>query len=99
MQLHFIAGLTFFPLVFLSLVVAVTLPSTVTRARRLSSRDDGTGIQATSPFDHTWIEKFTALGDSYGVGLGAGHSIKAARGVSVPFDWYQLTNIGLCEGC
>jgi hypothetical protein len=36
---------------------------------------------AKSPFDHTWIEFFTALGDSYSIGLGAGHSIKAARNV------------------
>jgi hypothetical protein len=35
-------------------------------------------ITAVDPFDHTWIGLFTALGDSYAVGLGAGHYIKTA---------------------
>ena len=39
-------------------------------------------VTAANPFDHTWIESFTALGDSYSVGLGAGHAISAAKGVS-----------------
>ncbi len=41
-------------------------------------------IKAINPFDHTWIEAFASLGDSYAVGLGAGHYIKAAKGVNTP---------------
>lgn len=40
-------------------------------------------INAASPFDHSWIESFASLGDSYSVGLGAGHYVKAAKGVHV----------------
>lgn len=39
-------------------------------------------VTAANPFDHSWIESFTALGDSYSVGLGAGHAVSAAKGVS-----------------
>ena len=40
-----------------------------------------TKINAASPFDHSWIDRFAAIGDSYTMGLGAGHPIKAANNV------------------
>ena len=44
-------------------------------------------VLATSPYDHDWIESYTALGDSYAVGLGAGHAVSAATGVSQSLNW------------
>lgn len=41
-------------------------------------------ITAASPFDPSWIEAFTSLGDSFSVGLGTGHSISAATNVFLP---------------
>ena len=50
---------------------------------QLDRRDSGNlSTQATSPFDHSWIETFASLGDSYSVGLGAGHYMSAIKGVS-----------------
>jgi hypothetical protein len=39
-------------------------------------------LQATDPYDFNWISSYSALGDSYAAGLGAGHVIKAANNVS-----------------
>lgn len=36
---------------------------------------------AFDPFDHSWIHYFTAIGDSFASGLGAGHAVKAGPGV------------------
>ncbi len=47
--------------------------------------DTGVSIDAETPFDHSWIESFAALGDSYAVGLGAGHSISATNNVNIGF--------------
>jgi hypothetical protein len=49
-------------------------------------------ITATDPFDHTWIEQWAALGDSFSVGLGAGHAIKASDNVRTSTLGYEITN-------
>ena len=43
-------------------------------ARRLSARQ-GTGLKASNPFDHTWIQEWAAVGDSYASGVGSGKRI------------------------
>ncbi|KAF2433862.1 hypothetical protein EJ08DRAFT_42103 [Tothia fuscella] len=35
-------------------------------------------IQATDPFNHSWVDSFISIGDSFASGLGAGHAVKAA---------------------
>ena len=71
-----------------SLVVVDALPSVRTflgtPSRQLKGRD-GPSIQATGPLDHSWIEKYAAIGDSIAAGLGAGHYISATNGVSIPW--------------
>ena len=74
------------------LLAGASLGVDVLRARsnwQLSTRNfsingaalSGPSINAASPFDHSWIESFASLGDSYSVGLGAGHAVTAAQGV------------------
>jgi len=64
-----------------------TSPNTLYYPERLFTRG-GPSIQATDPFDRRWIESLTAVGDSYSVGLGAGHAVKATgkvhRSISSP---------------
>ncbi len=43
---------------------------------------DGLSLKAVDPFDRTWIESLTSVGDSYAAGLGAGHAVKAGNQVS-----------------
>jgi len=43
---------------------------------------DGLSFKAADPFDRTWIESLTSVGDSYAAGLGAGHAVKAGNQVS-----------------
>ena len=63
-----------------SLVIVDALPG----LRQLKRRDDPS-IQASGPLDHTWIGSFASIGDSIAAGLGAGHSISASKGVSIPW--------------
>ena len=58
-----------------------TTPNIFRSPLRLFSRD-GVGIQATDPYDRKWIEKLTSIGDSYSVGLGAGHTVAGNNRVS-----------------
>lgn len=44
-------------------------------------------INAIDPFDHSWIEEWASLGDSYAVGLGAGHAIKKSDNVRLKCPW------------
>lgn len=53
-----------------------TTPNNIHNPRIVFSRG-GPSIQATDPYDRRWIETLTAVGDSYSVGLGAGHAVKA----------------------
>lgn len=56
------------------------------RSRNIHGRQT---ITAADPFDHSWIEAFTSLGDSFSVGLGAGHSISAATNVRLPVQVFS----------
>lgn len=67
----------------LALAMPTTTPNNLYNPRKLLSRD-GVSIQATDPFDRRWIETLTAIGDSYSVGLGAGHAVKGAGQVQCP---------------
>lgn len=64
---------------------ALTLPtntsSNIYNAKRIFARD-GPSIQASDPWDRRWIEQLTAVGDSYSIGLGAGHAVKGTRQVT-----------------
>lgn len=65
--------------------VALALPTTSVNSNppgKLFARG-GPSIQATDPWDRRWIEQLTAVGDSYSVGLGAGHAVKAGSQVGV----------------
>ena len=57
------------------LVTAHALPSPLKPAKRQ--------LNAIDAFDHSWIEQYTSLGDSYSVGLGAGHPIKGSANVEL----------------
>ena len=71
-------------LLLASVALAIpTTPNNVYNPRKLLSRA-GPSIQATDPFDRKWIETLTAVGDSYSVGLGAGHAIKGSGQVQHP---------------
>lgn len=50
-------------------------------------------IKAATPFDHTWIEQWASLGDSYSIGLGAGHAIKASPGVSTAATTFPFSSL------
>jgi hypothetical protein len=60
--------------------IFVVLSHTITIAFA-STNNARASIQATSPFDHTWIEKWAAIGDSYASGIGAGHYITVTDNV------------------
>jgi len=53
-----------------------TTPNNLYNPKKLFARG-GPTIQATDPFDRRWIEALAAVGDSFSVGLGAGHAVKA----------------------
>lgn len=74
-------------LVLLLANTAAALPATSKNIRypRSIFGRDGPSIEATDPWDRRWIEQLTAVGDSYSVGLGAGHAVKANSRVTV-FD-------------
>lgn len=62
---------------------ALTVPSTPNNlhdSKKLYLRDS-LSIQADDPWDRRWIETLTAVGDSFSVGLGAGHAIKGTAQV------------------
>ncbi|KAI9671168.1 MAG: hypothetical protein M1817_003675 [Caeruleum heppii] len=75
--------------VILLTVYAVTVYSYPEPKFSLHRRE--TDIKAASPFDHTWIEAYAAIGDSFGVGLGAGHSIKPSDRVELNTACYQYS--------
>ncbi|KAL8634971.1 MAG: hypothetical protein Q9228_007490, partial [Teloschistes exilis] len=52
----------------------------------------GPSIQATDPWDRKWIEQFTAVGDSYSVGLGAGDAIKASSQLELNTGCFQYSH-------
>ena len=63
--------------------VAVAIPTTSNSLhdpKEIFSRA-GPSINAADPFDRKWIEALTAVGDSYSVGLGAGHAVKGTKQV------------------
>lgn len=54
--------------------------------RHVLNRDDPV-IQASGPWNQRWISAWAAIGDSFSIGLGAGHSITASNSVSlIPLD-------------
>ena len=67
-----------------------TTPNNLYNPRKLWSRADPL-IQATDPFDRRWIETLTAVGDSYSVGLGAGHAVKGTGQVQTFNVWTKFT--------
>jgi hypothetical protein len=61
--------------------ILVILSYTITIAFA-STNHARASIQASSPSNHTWIEKWAAIGDSYASGIGAGRYTQASANVS-----------------
>ena len=72
-----------------------TTPNNLYNPRKLLSRADPS-IQATDPFDRRWIETLTAVGDSYSVGLGAGHAVKGTSRVQHPMSGQVYPQLNHC---
>lgn len=62
-------------------IIVLVLACLVCRIATLAIQSRQSTINAVDPFDHTWIEQWAALGDSFSVGLGAGHAIKSSDNV------------------
>ena len=73
----------------LSLLAAVSAAPASENAGVVSKRQTGGASNARDAWDHSWIEAFTSLGDSYSVGLGAGHAIKGSPNV----QYFRSTKI------
>jgi hypothetical protein len=73
---------------FLLCVIVPVLTCLVHRIASLTIQNRQSTITAVDPFDHTWIEQWAALGDSFGVGLGAGHAIKVSNNVRATIRIY-----------
>lgn len=69
--------------------ILVVLSYTITIAFASTNHARAT-IQASSPFDHTWIERWAALGDSYASGIGAGHYIQPSDNVLLAFLLFKM---------
>jgi hypothetical protein len=67
-----------------SLLLSIIIPVLACLVRQIATlaiQSRQATINAVDPFDHTWIEQWAALGDSFSVGLGAGHEIKSSDNV------------------
>lgn len=73
------------PVLLASVTLAVPTTPNFYNPRALVPRQ-GVSIKANDPFDRRWIEALTAVGDSYSVGLGAGHAVKGTSNVRLDFS-------------
>jgi hypothetical protein len=85
----------------LSIIVPI-LACLVRRTATLAIQSRQSTINAVDPFDHAWIEQWAGLGDSFGVGLGAGHAIKSSDNVCATTRiyteaWLIAMNLGRVE--
>jgi len=69
------------PAVLASVALAMPTTPNLYNLRNLFRRDS-LSLKAADPFDRTWIETLTSVGESYAAGIGAGHAVKPGKHVS-----------------